>query len=67
VNPIGFFIVAIGLFAIAGGLRDWPWFWNSSRARFVTTILTRAGARVFYVAMGIVSMVCGVWAAVADM
>ena len=32
-NPIGLVIAAVGLFALAGGLRDWRWFWRNRRAR----------------------------------
>jgi len=64
-NPFGLLIVAAGVFSIAGGLRDWPWFWNHRRARFMTTILTRRGARVFYVVIGIGLAVLGLWMTVS--
>ena len=64
-NPFGLLIVALGLFSIAGGLQDWPFFWNNRRARLMTTILTRRGARVFYVIIGIGLAVLGVCATVS--
>jgi hypothetical protein len=64
-NPFGLLIVAAGVFTIAGGLRDWPWFWNNSRARFMTTILTRTGARIFYVVIGTALAGFGLWMAVS--
>jgi hypothetical protein len=60
-NPLGLVAVAAGLFTVAGGLRDWPWFWNNSRARFMTAVLTRKGARIFYVVMGIGFTIFGLW------
>ena len=64
-NPFGLLVVAVGLFTIGGGLRDWPWFWSNHRARFMTTILTRRGARVFYVIIGIGLAVFGLWMTVS--
>ena len=61
-NPIGLIIVALGAFVVAGGIRDWPWFWKSSRARFVVTVLGRRGARIFYVTVGLFIAVLGVLA-----
>jgi hypothetical protein len=64
-NPWGLLVVAVGAFTIVGGLSDWPWFWNNHRARLMTTLLTRKGARVFYVVMGAGLAVYGLWATVS--
>ena len=55
----GLFLIAAGLFAVAGGVFDWEWFMNHRKARFMTAILTRAGARIFYIILGIGIAVIG--------
>ena len=52
-NPFGLLIVAGGLFSMAGGVLDWDWFMNHRKARFMCAILTRNGARIFYVLLGL--------------
>ena len=59
-NPWGLIIVAAGLFSAAGGAFDWEWFMNHHKARFMSAILTRPGARVFYVVLGIALAVLGI-------
>ena len=59
-NPIGFFFVAAGIFAIAGAVCDWDWFMNARKARFVVALLTRNGARIFYGLLGAGLAVLGV-------
>jgi hypothetical protein len=58
-NPLGLLLVAAGLFGAAGGIFDWEWFMNSHKARFMSTILTRTGARIFYVILGLGIVVLG--------
>lgn len=58
-DPRGLFLVAAGLFAAAGGIFNWEWFMNHRKARFMCTILTRTGARIFYIALGAVLAVLG--------
>jgi len=58
-NPVGLLIVAGGLFGMAGGIFDWEWFMNHRKARFMCTILTRTGARIFYVVLGLGLVVLG--------
>jgi hypothetical protein len=64
-NPIGYLIAAVGLFALAGGLSDWSWFWNNSRARRVTSAVGRRGGRIVYVTIGILLILMGIFAALA--
>lgn len=45
--------MAVGLVAAAGGVYGWGWFMNNSKARFVSMVLTRTGARIFYVVLGV--------------
>jgi hypothetical protein len=61
-NPyaLGGLFVAIGLFAIAGGVMDWEWFMNSRRAWLFVKLFGRNGARVFYVLLGAGIAVVGV-------
>lgn len=59
-------IISVGLFSLAGGLFDWDWFMTNSRARFVTTLLTRTGARVFYVLVGAGIVALGVAAGMSE-
>ena len=59
-NPIGILIVIAGLFSVAGGAMDWEWFMNHRKARFLCTILSRTGARIFYVVLGLGIAVLGV-------
>jgi hypothetical protein len=62
-NPFCLVISAVGCWLVAAGLRDWPWFWNNSRARVVVFLIGRRGARVFYVTMGAGFIVLGIWCA----
>ena len=66
VNPIGFLIIAVGAFAVAGGRSRWPWFWNNSRARRVVAVFGRRGAQTVYVVIGTLLIVTGIFAALAD-
>jgi hypothetical protein len=63
-NPFCLLISAVGVFVIAGRLRDWPWFWHSSRARFAVFLLTRTGARILYVTVGIGFVILGIWSCI---
>ena len=59
-NPAGFILVAVGLFSFAGGLFNWNWFMNTRRAKALVRAIRPAGARVFYMLLGIVVIVFGV-------
>ena len=58
-NPWGLAFVVIGMFSIAGGACNWDWFMNHHRARMICSILSRGGARVFYVVLGVAFVVFG--------
>ncbi len=66
-NPIGFLIAAVGLFALAGSMSRWPWFWKSGRARTVIDIFGHGGARGFYFLLGMALIVAGFYVVVVDM
>lgn len=49
---VGWFLIPAGLFAVCGAWFDWSWFLRVGKARLVTAILGRTGARVFYALLG---------------
>ena len=59
-NSLGLLIVAAGAFSVCGAAFDWEWFMNHRKARFMTAILTRPGARIFYGVLGLALMVFGI-------
>lgn len=46
------FLLFTGLFSVAGGLRNWEWFFAHPKARLFVLLFTRTGARFFYVLLG---------------
>ena len=58
-NPLGLLIVAAGLVTAAGGVFNWEWFMNNRRARLLSKIITRSGARVLYVVLGVGFVITG--------
>ena len=66
-NPIGFLIAALGVFALAGSVNCWRWFWRSGRARTVIDVFGPAGARTFYFLVGIFLIVTGLYVVIIDM
>jgi hypothetical protein len=48
------FGILAGIFSIAGGIFNWDFFMNNSRARFFVDIFGRDGARLFYIVLGVV-------------
>jgi len=61
VNPVvSAFVIASGLFAIAGAYFDWDRFMNfNRRSRLIVALFGRAGARVFYGLLGVALVVFG--------
>lgn len=49
---VGALLVVGGLFSAIAALMNVGWFFRASRARLVTAVLGRAGARVFYTLAG---------------
>ncbi|MBN1514992.1 immunity 17 family protein [Candidatus Sumerlaeota bacterium] len=58
-NPAGFIIIAIGLFAITGAVMDWDWYMEHRKARLVVKFFGRNGARIFYAVVGALFCVMG--------
>jgi C4-dicarboxylate transporter len=52
------FIIA-GLFSVICALMDFEWFMNHRRARLLVKLLSRNGARAFYVILGLILAVAG--------
>lgn len=51
--------IGFGLFTLAGAIGNWEWFMNSRKARRLSRLITRNGARIFYSVLGIALMVLG--------
>lgn len=51
-NPWGLFFFAVGLFALCGAGFNWDWFMEHRKARFVSSVFGRTGARIFYALLG---------------
>ena len=49
---IAIVMVLVGVFAISGAAFDWDFFMNSRKARFLTRLIGRQGARIFYGLLG---------------
>ena len=62
-NPVGLILIAVGLLSFAGGLFNWNWFMNTSRARALVRSIRSVGARVFYIVLGLIVIVFGVFLA----
>lgn len=52
-NWLGLILLGAGLFAVAGAALDWDWFMNHPKARLFVNLFGRAGARVFYILLGL--------------
>lgn len=59
-NPFGLLFAGAGVFTLVAAMRDWDWFMNARKARFMVALLTRTGARIFYGALGLALLVLGV-------
>jgi len=55
----GLILIGAGLFSAAGGALNWDWFMNNRKASFFVKTLTRNGARIVYVIIGVVLVVIG--------
>ncbi|MGI9430138.1 MAG: immunity 17 family protein [Bythopirellula sp.] len=51
-NLVGLLFVFCGLFAVAGSVCEWEWFFNHRKARMIAALIGRTGTRVFYVVLG---------------
>ena len=58
-NPVGLLIVALGLFSVGCGIFNWEWAMTTRQGRLLSTMITRTGARAFYVVLGVGMIVVG--------
>jgi len=56
---VGLLIVAAGLFSVGCGIFNWEWAMASRQARFLSRMITRNGARAFYLVVGAAMIVVG--------
>ncbi|MBV8761921.1 MAG: immunity 17 family protein [Deltaproteobacteria bacterium] len=49
---VGMLLIAAGLFSAIASLANIPWFFRARRARLMTMLLGRTGARMLYVLIG---------------
>lgn len=53
-HPVGVAMcVAAGVLGVLGGWRNWDWFFDWPPAPMFVALLTRPGARIFYVLLGL--------------
>lgn len=57
---MGWFLAALGAFAICGAAFNWEWYMNHWKVRFFVRLFGRTGARVFYGLLGTALVVVGV-------
>ena len=55
----GLILVGTGLFSIVGAVLNKDWFMNNRKARPLVRLLSRNGARVFYIMLGVALVVLG--------
>ena len=55
----GLILVGAGLFSIVGAVLNKDWFMNNRKARPLVRLLSRNGARVFYILLGVALVVLG--------
>lgn len=58
-NPVGFVLVAAGLFSVCGGAMNWGFFMRSRKAQGMVRLMGETGARGFYIVLGLVITVLG--------
>ncbi len=64
-NSIGSFLVAVGVFIIVGGCFNWNWFMEKNgKEKLFVRIMTRNGARLVYIFLGLLFVVVGVFSRV---
>lgn len=52
-DTYAWFLMAAGLFTLIAAIANWDWFFNNWRARVVTDMLGREGARMLYAVLGV--------------
>lgn len=57
-------LAAVGLFSVLAGVFNWDFFFNSRKARLWIRLFGRGGARIFYILLGILIIVLGIFSQV---
>lgn len=57
----GFIVVLVGVFCTFCAYKDYNWFMNSSKAWLFVKLFGRNGARIFYMILGILFILGGVY------
>lgn len=57
-------LVAVGLFSVLAGVFNWDFFFNSRKARLWIRLFGRGGARIFYILLGVLIIVLGIFSQV---
>ncbi len=55
------FFVAAGLFSVAGAAFKWNFFMKSGKAKSLVSFIGVTGARIFYVAIGVILIGLGIF------
>jgi hypothetical protein len=49
--------LSAGIFALFGGIFNWDFLLNANKSKFLVAILTRTGARIFYIIIGLTILI----------
>lgn len=55
------FFIAAGIFSILGAVLKWPFFMRSGKARGLAKLVGETGTRIFYIIIGIILVILGVF------
>ena len=61
---LGLVLVGVGIYILYAVVYKWEWLMNDFRVKFLSIILRRAGAKVFYICLGIGLAIFGLLLAV---
>jgi hypothetical protein len=52
--------ILIGLYALAGAIFNWEWFFSARRVAILVRLFTRTGARILYALIGLLLIGVGI-------
>lgn len=59
ISNVGVIFLFAGAFVTFCSVKDFNWFMNNRKAKIITKLLTRRGARYFYATIGVMMFVFG--------
>ncbi len=59
---LGGVFIASGLFSLIASIKNWNFFFQGFKTRWITSIIGRNGARIFYGILGIAIIIVGLLA-----